>query len=293
MNTFNSTSFLKNAAKSDVVKIIVAISIVFVILHFIRISILIGGDRSTWFMETIWNAVSMPSKFQFAIRQPWALLTFLFCDMSLMQIIGNMIWLWIFGSVLEDLRGFHQVLPIFITGGMLGACLFCFAGMLLPQGAIYFSGAMPGVSAVAMAALLYKPQYAFWNLERFSIPLWVFVAIYFALQIVSIGYMNLPYLALLLGGVIVGILYNYGFDFYFQAFSSRLQKMTNYFWNNKNFIVKENLQSFIAPQAKKSIVIDMTETKLNSLLDKINKSGIDSLSKVEKKLLEDYSKKIK
>jgi membrane associated rhomboid family serine protease len=291
MGTFNSKSFFKNASKSDIIKIIITISIVFVVLHFIRISIMMGGEKPTWFFEKIWNHITLSSNFNQAIRQPWSWITYIFCDMSIMQIIGNMIWLWVFGSVIEDLHGQYRILPIFITGGIIGALSFCVLNAFYPQGNFYYASAMPGVVAVAVATIIYKPKYEFWMLERFPIRIWVFGIIYLALQFLAMGgAFNLSFIALLFGGALVGVAYNVGFDFYFEAFSRGLGKLNSYFWNNRNFVVHDYRSKAKSENSKKSFqVISLNEQKLNLLLDKINEHGIQSLSLEEKRQLELFS----
>ena len=114
MSTFNSKSIFQFASKSDIIKIILAILIIFVLLHFIRISMLINSDDDSSFYTYLWYKLSIPSNFKQFVYQPWSLFTYFFLDFSLMSIIANMIWLWIFGSVIEDLKGANRILPIFI-----------------------------------------------------------------------------------------------------------------------------------------------------------------------------------
>ena len=100
MGTFNAKSIFQFASKSDIIKIILAISIIFVLLQFIRISMLLTSNNDAPFYTYLWNKLSIPSDAATFIKQPWSLFTYYFLDGSFWGIIGNMIWLWIFGSVI-------------------------------------------------------------------------------------------------------------------------------------------------------------------------------------------------
>ena len=161
MSTFNSKSLFQKVAQSDVMKIIVAISLCYVIVHFIQVAVVIGGEPESIFIQSLWNKIALPTNIKSFWRQPWSIITFMFNDMSIMRILGNMIWLWLFGTVLEDLLGKNKVLPIFITGGLFTALCFWAFGALTSLTETHFAGCTPSVIAVAVAAIIFKPKYEF------------------------------------------------------------------------------------------------------------------------------------
>jgi Rhomboid family. len=104
-----------NLSKSDFLKIVVICSLFFIILHFIRITILISGKTTDWFFAEIWNTIILPTSFSTFIKQVWSIISYMFVEMSFMKLLANMIWLWIFSNVLEDLTGNNTVFPIFLV----------------------------------------------------------------------------------------------------------------------------------------------------------------------------------
>ncbi len=293
MGSFNSKSIFQFASKSDIIKIIIAIILVFVLFQFIRISMLLTKQDVTFYFDYIWNPLSLPSSIQAFIKQPWSIFTFLFIDGSLMRIIGNMIWLWIFGTVIEDLKGPARVLPVFITGGILGGIFVFIMNAILPALPIFFTGSSTGVIAVAFAALMFKPQYRFWWFLRIGIPIWVFVLIFMAFQLASIDLHNLPYLFLLLGGIVSGLLYTNLFAAYYEGFTNFLKRIGNML-DNQNFVIQKNKHSGNRNSTQVPFKrIQFTPKGIDDILDKIHAKGIESLSKDERRLLDEYSERNK
>ena len=290
MSQFNPKVIFQFASKSDVVKIIIAITLLYVLLHFIRISMLLSSNDDSFYYQYIWNKLTLPSSFAAWIRQPWSLFTWFFLDDSIMRIIGNMIWLWIFGTVIEDLKGACRILPVFITGGVLGGLFMLLANALLPSiGKMnlvpYYTSSTASILSVAFAALRFKPKYRFWWFLGVGIPIWVFVIIFVAFQLASIQLGNMAYLFLLGGGVISGLLYTNVLHAYYEGFT-RILKRSDDLLDNRNFMKAKPISgSRVVPFQR----IDFTPTRIDQILDKIHEKGINSLSAEEKRLLDEFS----
>lgn len=293
MATFNSKSISKFASKSDIIKIITITSLFFVTLQFTRLTFLINGESDAPFYTNLYSKFALPLNFGQLIRQPWTLLTYLFSELNFMRLLGNMIWLWVFATVIEDLKGSNRILPIFITGGLVGALFMLGYSSIRPGAMIQpYAGSLAALSAVAMAALIYKPQYKFSMFFGLEIPIWVFVAIFFALNMVTIEKYTLPLFFMVLGGMLTGLAYTTILHSYFEGFTAMLFKAGNYMGNNDNFILEKEAsnrnKSMLNLSYKKNGEKEMT---MDALLDKINEKGIDSLTKEERKRLEEFSKK--
>lgn len=291
MNSFNAKIFFKAIAKSDITKIIITTALLFVILQSIRVSIMMGGEEPTWFFENIWDKVILSASLSESLQKPWTWITYIFCEMSMMQIIGNMIWLWIFGSVIEDLQGYYRVIPLYLTGGLIAAICLCVLHSFFKLPSFYYAGASPGLVAVATATLIYKPNYKFWIADRLGINMWILGIIFFVLQFASIGNFNVSKIALLFGGILTGVAFNFGLPLYFDWLSNSFKKLANFFGSNDNFVLQKRKTNRFKSVTKSSYqVVNISEQKINMLLDKISASGINSLSKEERKQLEEYSK---
>lgn len=290
MGIFNSKSVFREMSKSDIIRIVLIVTILFVLLQFIRISMLLNANSDAAFYTYIWNKLTIPSDVKTFIRQPWSLFTYFFLEGNFMGIVGNMIWLWIFGSVIEDLKGPNRILPIFITGGVMGGLfmlLFSLTRQPLPQ---FFEGTSACIMAVAFATLTFKPGYRFWMFFGIGIPIWVFVLLFIGLRLASVQLGNLPYLFILLGGFTAGMLYTKGLDRYYEWFTSIL-KRSGTVLDNKNFVLTKNPSASVRARSEQLTVtrIQITPSRIDAILDKINEKGINSLTKEEKRMLDEYS----
>jgi hypothetical protein len=140
--------------------------------------------------------------------------------------------------------------------------------------------------SVAVATIVYKPNYQFWFLFGKGIPVWIFGVVYFILQLVAIQEYNLQNVSLMIGAILVGISYNYGFGFIFDKLTTGFKNLAAYFENNRNFVNKKDGYNFSEP---KKLKVDTTN--IDMILDKINSKGMDSLTAKEKSILESFSKK--
>src|SRR5688572_20036130 len=76
--------------------------------------------------------VALPAQLDKLLVKPWTLITHMFVHDNVWHIISNMLWLWAFGYILQDLAGNRKLTPIFFYGGLAGALAFLLAYNLLP-----------------------------------------------------------------------------------------------------------------------------------------------------------------
>lgn len=230
--------------------------------------------------------VALPPLRQFAGHW-WTIFTYGLLHEGFWMWLSNMVWLYCFGNIVQNLVGHRQVIPIFVYGYLAGA-IFCLLGQLIPS--VYFQPLFPhnlimtaegGIVALAVASLTISPRYRFYLADNLGIPLWVLVLIFLAL---SMGVFTLPYLMLAVGGGLTGFLY------------IRFLKM-GYHPGGWAYRLVGAAESWAHPdekriQMKRSIRRNevkrrdgFSQTRIDDILDKINQKGYDSLSKEEKDLL--------
>ncbi|MBP6624227.1 MAG: hypothetical protein KA198_03590, partial [Chitinophagaceae bacterium] len=66
-------------------------------------------------------------------------------------------------------------------------------------------------------------------------------------------------------------------------------KLSNYFWNNENYVLRQKSNSLNQRFTVKTFTKKSDEETLNVLLEKIHQSGMNSLSQKEKQQLEQLS----
>ncbi len=92
--------------------------IVFVILAFIKVIYYFSeGDQGmVVFTRGFLNWVTLPADWDTFLSRPWTLFSYMVVHdtSSVWHIVGNLLWLWAFGYILQDLTGNRKIIPIFI-----------------------------------------------------------------------------------------------------------------------------------------------------------------------------------
>lgn len=147
---------------------------------------------------------------EIVITQLWQFITYQFLHASPMHLIGNMIFLWVFGNAVEDRLGKAGYLFFYLAMGVLAGLGHWLTSDNPVLGA---SGSVAGVTG-AFLALFPRTHITFlfvWLIIRFfQVPAMLVVAFYFAkdLFFLGLGVGNTAYTAHLagnLGGFIVGM----------------------------------------------------------------------------------------
>jgi rhomboid family protein len=122
------------------------------------------------------------------------LITSLFIHGGLVHLFGNMIYLWVFGGVVEDVLGHMRYLFFFITCGVVGSLTHT---LFFPQSAIPSIGASGCIAGILGAFLVLRPRarivtlfplVVYWAMAE--VRALVFLPVWFALQFFN-GFMAL------------------------------------------------------------------------------------------------------
>ena len=121
---------------------------------------------------------------------PWAtLLTSMFLHGGWFHLVGNMIFLWIFGNNVEDALGRGRYLVLYLGSGVAAALSQALSSPADRVPMIGASGAIAGV--VGAYLLLYpwaKVHVFLWIVIFFrivTVPAWILLGLWFAMQLVS------------------------------------------------------------------------------------------------------------
>lgn len=124
---------------------------------------------------------------------PYALtvLTSMFMHGSWSHILGNMLFLWIFGNNIEDSLGHGKYLLFYLAGGVVAALVQLISG---PSSNMPTIGASGAIAAVMGAYFFLFPRAKVQTLVFFifitvvRIPAWIFLGIWFFLQLFEGAY---------------------------------------------------------------------------------------------------------
>jgi len=238
----------------------------------------------------------------------WGWITHMFFHERFWHLIWNMLMLYWFGRIVGDFLGDERMLPLYIMGGLMGAVFCVIFDWFLPGSGGIGSRAW-GASAASMcmvlAAAMTSPDY------NFHLPLigpvklkYIAISVMFFDLVGSAGIDNAGGHFAHLGGALFGIIYVSRLQSG-QDLTSGLQALFDKL-NNRQVPIKPKSPSKKVSKeraamsvvynkgkdAKKvSLETDNFQTKLDTILDKINDQGYDNLSDEEKDFLSRASKK--
>lgn len=290
---------IKRALKSnnELTKIIVITSIAFLVSNLTEAILLLAQTGDPAFITRFF---ALPASLWEFIFQPWSILTYMFLHADFFHILFNMLWLYWMGKILIQYVGTQAFLSTYYIGGLFGGAAYLLAYNLIhlafPDLAAFnlnasLVGASAGVLAIVVAAATVAPN------QQIHLMFLGPVKLKF-LAIGSIVLTSLLDFHSNTGGKIAhlgGALYGYLF------IRNRQQGKDIGFW----FIQLNNwIKSLFERKPKMKVAYKKAKTdeqfntekaneqqKIDSILDKISKSGYDSLSKSEKDFLFNVSNK--
>ncbi|MFT3878295.1 MAG: rhomboid family intramembrane serine protease [Gemmatales bacterium] len=116
------------------------------------------------------------------------LLTSLFMHGSFMHLLGNMLFLWIFGKHLEDALGMVRFLAFYLVAGVCASLVHILFNQSFPGSIIPTLGASGAISGVLAGYVMLFPHKMIGVIIFFfavELPAWVFIGIWFGFQIVN------------------------------------------------------------------------------------------------------------
>ncbi|RPD44258.1 rhomboid family intramembrane serine protease [Paracnuella aquatica] len=277
---------------------LIAINLVaFVLLAFIKVIYYFtyGKEGVPIYHDQVLDWVALPADFSTFISRPWTLITHFIVHDSVWHIIANMLWMWCFGYIFQDLAGNRKLIPVFIYGALAGAVAFMLSYNLLPPLREHLSeasaiGASAGVMAIAIAATALAPNYRIFPMINGGIPLWVLTMLFAIIDLATIPYNNpgghIAHLAGAGTGFLLIVVLRKGYDW--SLWMNNLYDWANNLANpdkpKKGKELKTQLfyKSNVQPFKKRS---NVTQQRIDDILDKINQKGYQSLSEEEKEIL--------
>ena len=276
--------------------LIILNGLVFVILYFIKSVYSLSRIPDEIFLKNIYAWFTIPAKWEKFFTRPWSLLTAPFTQINFIMLLSSIFWLWAFGRIFQDLTGNRKIVPLYLYGSLTGAVIFLLVNAFFPHlqtghETSVFCGAAAGLASISIATTILAPQYRFFPMIAGGIPLWVITLIFILIDFTSVS--NDP--ALLSAHISAGLM---GF-----AFANALVKGQDWSeWMNRFYEWITNLfNPAVKPRPRKMVkqevfyntkgkkpytkTTNLTQQKVDEILDKINQKGYDRLTEEEKDLL--------
>ncbi|WP_298781688.1 rhomboid family intramembrane serine protease [uncultured Polaribacter sp.] len=227
--------------------------------------------------------------FSSLLSKPWSIITYGFLHADLLHILFNLIALYFIGNLFLEYFTQKQLLSFYLIGTFFGGILFILSHNYFPlfEGeSSTLVGASAGISAIFTGIATYIPNYQLKIRFIGFVKLWHLVAIWIGLDIIALTGNNAGGHFAHLGGALFGFLYvNQASNKDIKLFDSLLSM----------FKKKEKplRTAYKSPKKKTSSNTNtsLTQQQIDAILDKISKSGYDTLTKTEKEFLFKQGKK--
>lgn len=213
----------------------------------------------------------------------WTLFTYMFTHEGLGHIFWNMFLLYFTAQIFSNILGQKKLLSVYAMSGIAGGVLVLLLGLFFPEsfGHSILLGASAAVLGVGAVMAVYTPNYTVHLWGIIQMPYKYFYLLTFGVSTVIDLSINTGGKISHIGGALFGLLYGYQLKNGTDLFDLSFLKPKK----NKLKVVSYN------PNVKKDSPTQNEEATMNALLDKIGKSGYDSLTKAEKELLFKLSQK--
>lgn len=283
---------LKIKSGNPITRLIIINVAVFLIISILRILLFLTGGSISTFVNFVIDNISLPLSLQGIIHKPWTLITYMFTHIEIFHILWNLITLYWFGQILSDYTSPKKIIPLYLMGGVAGALITILLFSIVPVFQPYLDspmvGASAGITAIIIAAATLVPNYRINLMFIGSIKL-IYVAIFVLfIDVLSVAsYNNIGGNIAHLGGALMG------YVFILQYKKGRDWTL----WINRFLDWIKNLFK-ITPKSKMKVAYKrgvsdeaynynkkVTQEQIDIILDKISRSGYESLSKAEKEIL--------
>ena len=223
------------------------------------------------------------------IFKPWTILTYSFMHSGFFHLFWNMYLLYFTSRLFLNIFPARKFFNVYFLGVILGGVTFLISYSIFPafqNSSPIMVGASAGVMATFIFIANYSPDLEV-RLIFFNVKLRYLAIAFILLDIIQIPYGNAGGHLAHLGGAALGYFYflrlNQGTDIGLplEELSNRL---LNLFKKQSNLkTVYKNKSNAVSK--KKESNEDLDQKKIDAILDKISKSGYDSLSQKEKDFL--------
>jgi membrane associated rhomboid family serine protease len=240
---------------------------------------LLGINLLDWF--------SLPYRFSEVLSHPWSIITYGFLHHSLGHLFFNMLVLYFIAQSFANLFKPRLSFKIYILGVIFGGLAFVFVSMLIPD-LLRINGPLVGASAGVRACILFLCVY--WpnkpiGFFSFRFPLKYLGIAMVLLDLPGLMSVNSGGTVAHIGGYLSGFLYakqlKIGKDL-----GSFLDVVLDYLKSvNKLKTVHKSKSSTMGGKQKKEFNTFPQQKQIDLILDKISKSGYDSLTQAEKDFL--------
>jgi membrane associated rhomboid family serine protease len=243
------------------------------------------------FLLPVLKWLELRSDFTQTLLQPWSVLTYAFLHYDFFHLLFNMLWLYFIGRLFLNLFNVKTALNVYFLGAISGGVLFLIGYDIFPQvfaTSAYLIGASAAVRALLIFLCAYLPNQEV-RFFTFNIKLYYIGIAVVAIDAIGVLGDNAGGNLAHLGGAVSGYIYAKqlakGHDIG-SGFGKLMDTISGWFSAKKSYKFKNVYKNTNKDTVSQKEFKDLNKQKqIDSILDKISKSGYESLTKAEKDFL--------
>jgi membrane associated rhomboid family serine protease len=284
MNWFSN--LYQNYLSRSIIEKIIAINIALFVLTYIFNTLSFLFDINQNF---ILDWFSLKPDFESLLFRPWTILSYGFLHIGFFHILFNLLFLYYFGNLFMDFFNSKQFITYYLLGIISGGLIYMASYNYLPAlqtKETLLVGASAGVTAIVIGIASHIPQYALRFRFIGNVKLLYIAVAMIVLDVVQIPNGNAGGHLAHIGGALLGFVMTrylhqgtYLIAWVEQVFRQKEKAPLKTVYKSKN-------KPYQTPNNKNE-----DQARIDRILDKISKSGYDTLTREEKDFLFNAGKK--
>jgi membrane associated rhomboid family serine protease len=236
--------------------------------------------------------LALPADIGTLATRPWTLITYMFLHFDFLHILFNLLWLYWMGQIFLGYFDQAKLITIYLLGGIAGGIFYVAGFNSFPVFSQIVTdsrllGASASVIAIVTALAIYAPNHTLHLMFIGPVRMKYIALFSILLYIISISSSNAGGNLAHLGGAFWGVVYIFqlkqGFDIG-KGINKTFSGISQFFKpKQKVKITYRNKKT--ADDIEYNRQKNQDKARMNQILEKISKSGYDSLSKEEKEIL--------
>lgn len=233
----------------------------------------LAGVSDGWILALF----ALPASAMEALTHPWTIITYMFAQADILQLLFNMLWLIWFGRMLSDTDSQSATLTLYAGGGLTGGICYLIAGAAMGGGS-FLMGSSASILSLMVYTTLRQPDREVPLLLIGNVRLkWIAIV---TIVITLLGATGIPAHCAHIGGIL--------FPFLLLAW----RRLARPFRTREPRRHAPRAFRSGTPLMRHTTPGETPEQTLDRLLDKVRVSGFDSLTRKEKDLLDEISSKL-
>lgn len=259
---------------------------VFLVIRIVNVFYFLAGSP---FPFIDWLA--LPSDFGTLATRPWTLFTYMFLHFDFIHILFNLLWLYWMGQIFMSYFSQQKLVTVYLLGGLTGGIFYILGYNLFPAFSGFVAnsrllGASASVIAIVVALAIYVPNHIIHLMFIGPVKMKYLALFSVLLYVIGISSTNAGGNLAHLGGAFWGLIYvvmlKRGLD-PGKGFGKLFSGIKNPFKRRPK--VKITYRKPPVDDVEYNRQKNQESTRMNQILEKISKSGYDSLTKEEKEIL--------